>query len=224
MPAYPVNFIYHPYLRVPVFDILAAGFVIGLTHAVPPGPITFEVIKRGVSEGWTSALKTDVGAVAADAVFFTLIVIGLSQILSSHAGRIAMWLGGCALLTFLGLRGIYRILKKSSSPGTEKERSASPLAAGFLICITSPFAIVWWTGVFAGAMSVQLGSDLLSLLVLFGGIALACLGWYAVLGLIGSASKKVFRPSWMAALSAICSLMMLAFAVILFYRGYTTLL
>lgn len=207
-----------------MFDILAAGFVIGLTHALPPGPITFEVIKRGVSEGLVAALKTDVGAVAADAVFFVLIVAGLSQVLSSQAGRIAMWLIGCSLLAFLGLRGVYTLLQNRSPADPEKKRSASPLVAGFLICITSPFAIVWWAGVFAGAMAVQLGSDILSILVLFAGIALACLGWYALLGLIGSASKKIFRPSWMTALSLACSVMMLAFAVILFYRGYATLL
>lgn len=217
------NFIYLHLERVPVFDILAAGFLIGLTHAIPPGPITFEVIKRGLSEGFGSALKVDVGAVAADAVFFMLIAIGLSQILSHPTGRIAMWACSCGLLAFLGLRGIYKVMSKRSASNVEKERSASPLMAGFLICITSPFAIVWWTGVFAGAMAVQLGSDTISLIALFAGIALACLGWYALLGLLGSASKKVFPKSGMTALSMLCSLMMLAFAVILFYRGYTTL-
>ncbi len=205
-----------------MFDILAAGFVIGLTHAIPPGPITFEVIKRGVSEGLLSALRVDIGAVAADAVFFILIAIGLSQLLESRTGRIIMWLSGCALLVFLGLRGIYKSLRKNGTANTDKEQGASPLAAGFLICITSPFAIVWWTGVFAGTMSVQLGSDVSSLLAMFGGIALACLGWYALVGMISSASKKVFRPSWMSILSLLCSLMMLAFAAILFWRGYTT--
>jgi threonine/homoserine/homoserine lactone efflux protein len=207
-----------------VFDILAAGFAIGLTHAIPPGPITFEVIKRGVSEGLLSALKVDLGAVAADAIFFVLIVIGLSQVLGSRAGRIVMWLCGCALLVFLGLRGIYKLLRKNGVDHAEKERSSSPAAAGFLICISSPFAIVWWTGVFAGTMAVRLGNDMSSVLALFAGIAIACLGWYALIGMISAAGKKVFRPSWMSGLSLICSLMMLGFAAILFWRGYTTLI
>ncbi|BAI61403.1 putative lysine exporter protein [Methanocella paludicola SANAE] len=205
-----------------MFDILAAGFVIGLTHAMPPGPITFEVIKRGVSEGLLSALKVDLGAVAADALFFALIVIGLSQVLGSRTGRIAMWLCGCALLVFLGVRGIYKLFRKNGVKGDDKEQGSSPMAAGFLICITSPFAIVWWTGVFAGTMAVHLGSDAGSLLAMFAGIAIACLGWYALIGMISAAGKKVFRPSWMSVLSLLCSLMMLAFAAILFWRGYTT--
>ena len=205
-----------------MFNVLAAGFIIGLTHAMPPGPITFEVLKRGVSEGLASALKVDAGAVAADAVFFTLIVVGLSQVLSHPAGRLAMWLCGCALLTLLGLRGIYRVIVKKSAINVEKPHSGSPLASGFLICITSPFAIVWWMGVFAGTMVFY--SDVVSLVGLFGGIAAACLLWYAGLGLLGSLGKKMFKPSWLTLLSLICSIMMLAFAALLFYRGYIAFL
>jgi threonine/homoserine/homoserine lactone efflux protein len=205
-----------------VLDILAAGFLIGLTHAMPPGPITFEVLKRGVSEGFLSAFKVDVGAVAADAVFFSLLAIGLSQAISNPIGKIAMWLCGCALLAFLGLRGIYRIATNKAATFTDKPRSNSPLAAGFLICITSPFAIAWWMGVFAGTMAFF--SDAWSLAGLFGGIALACLLWYALLGVLSSAGKKMFRQSWLTLLSLACSVMMLAFAVILLYRGYAAFL
>jgi threonine/homoserine/homoserine lactone efflux protein len=211
-----------------VFDVIAAGFIIGLTHAMPPGPITFEILKRGVSEGFSSAFKVDVGAVAADAVFFFLIVIGLSQVLSHPAGKLAMWLGGCALLAFLGLRGIYRIAAihriAANKPASDADgpRGDSPLISGFLICITSPFAVVWWMGVFAS--TIAFFSDAWSLAGLFGGIALACLSWYAGLGFLGSSGKKVFKRSWLSLLSLACSVMMLAFAVILFYRGYQAFL
>ncbi len=205
-----------------MFDVLAAGFIIGLTHAMPPGPITFEVLKRGVSEGFSSAFMVDVGAVAADAVFFALIVIGLSQVLSHPVGRLAMWLCGCALLTFLGLRGIYRVAVKKAAVNVDRPRGDSPLMSGFLICITSPFAVVWWMGVFAGTMVFY--GDAISLLGLFGGIAAACLLWYAGLGFLGSAGKKMFRQSWLTLLSLVCSIMMLAFAAILLYRGYMAFL
>ncbi|WP_174591358.1 LysE family translocator [Methanocella conradii] len=207
-----------------MLDILAAGFLIGLTHAMPPGPITLEVLKRGVSEGLASAIKVDVGAVAADAIFFILIAIGLSQILASSLGRLAMWLCGCALLAFLGLRGIHKLFSKKPAASDHKELSPSPLAAGFLICITSPFAIVWWAGVFAGAMAVQMGDNPVSLAGMFGGIGLACLLWYALIGFLGSATKRLFNKAWTSALSLLCSLMMLGFAAILFYRGLPMLL
>ena|GEM_PF-2616186 len=207
-----------------MFDILAAGFLIGLTHAMPPGPITFEVLKKGISKGFLAAFQVDVGSVIADAIFFVLIVGGLSQLLSHPAGKLTLWLGGCLLLTFLGLRGIFVLMSKKQEHASERERDMPPLISGFLICITSPFAIVWWAGIFAGAMAVRLGTDILSLLGMFSGIALACLSWYGVIALIGSAGRRLFNPSWMKALSLACSIMMLVFAVFIFYLGYTTLL
>jgi arginine exporter protein ArgO len=73
-------------------------------------------------------------------------------------------------------------------------------------------------------MAVQLGSDVFSLAGMFAGIALACLAWYAALGALGAVSKKKFKKSWLSILSLACSLMMLGFAVILFYRGYAMFL
>jgi threonine/homoserine/homoserine lactone efflux protein len=211
-----------------VYEILAAGFLIGLTHAIPPGPITFEVLRRGVTSGFQSALQVNVGAVAADAVFFILISFGLLQVISDPAVRIAIWIGGCALLCFLGLRGLYNTIKKKASFTIENkavDRETKPLMTGFLICITSPFAIMWWAGVFAGAVGASLlNSQWATYLLMFGGIALACLLWYGAIGFVSAGGKKFFNEKWLRAMSLACSLMMLAFAAILFYRGYMTLL
>lgn len=211
-----------------MFELLAAGFVIGLTHAIPPGPITFEVVRRGVTGGLWQALQVDIGAVAADAVFFILISFGLLQVINDSSVKIAIWIGGCALLCFLGFRGIYNTIKKKASFNIENKaanRETKPLMTGFLICITSPFAIMWWAGVFASAVGASLlNSQWAGYLLMFGGIALACLLWYGAIGFVSAGGKKFFNEKWLRAMSLACSLMMLAFAAILFYRGYMTLL
>src|SRR5690554_683852 len=98
-----------------MLDVLLTGLLIGATHAVPPGPITFEVLKRGITEGFLSAIKVDAGAVLADIIFFILIMLGLLQILNNPAWRIVVWISGCILLLFLGIRGIIRALKSGST-------------------------------------------------------------------------------------------------------------
>ncbi len=203
-----------------MLDIILAGFLIGLTHAMPPGPITMEVLKRGVSEGFASALKVDAGSVTADAIFFVLVAIGLNQLLAGRTGHLAMWLCGCVLLSFLGIRGIFRVLKKTGSDS--RKWSGSPFLSGFLICITSPFALIWWTGVFSGMMII--GYTPSSLIGLFVGISLSCLVWYAFIGFLGSTTKGLLSKAWISALSLLCSLMMLGFAAILFYRGLSMFL
>lgn len=211
-----------------MIEILVAGFVIGLTHAIPPGPITFEVLRRGITKGFLSALRIDIGAVAADAVFFVIIAFGLAQVINNPAIKILIWIGGCALLCFLGLRGIYSIVSKKTTytveKGTEKGEM-DPLPAGFFICMTSPFAIMWWAGVFAGAMGASiLNSQWTELLLMFCGIAFACFFWYAAIGVISASGRRLLNERHIRAMSIGCSLIMLTFAVILFYRGFTTLL
>jgi L-lysine exporter family protein LysE/ArgO len=211
-----------------MLEILVAGFVIGLTHAIPPGPITFEVLRRGITSGFRPALQINIGAIAADVVFFVVIAFGLAQVVNNGTIKLVICIGGCALLCFLGLRGMYAGLIDQASYNIEKDtvkNEPDPLQAGFLICITSPFAIMWWAGVFAGAMGASLlNSQWTGLSLMFVGIALACFLWYAAIGVISASGRRLFNERHTRAMSIACSIIMLAFAVILFCRGYTTLL
>ena len=133
------------------------------------------------------------------------------------------------MLLALGVRGLYKALrkKKAAIPGNKTgdngKKDLPPFLTGFMICITSPFAIMWWAGIFAGSTAlIQPGYDTMT--VVFAGIALAVLAWYALVGLSGAVGRKMVSGRAVDALSVLCSVMMLAFSVILFYRGYTTLL
>jgi threonine/homoserine/homoserine lactone efflux protein len=211
-----------------MLEVLIAAFIVGLTHAVPPGPITFEVLRRGAAEGLVSALKVDAGAVVADAVFFILIVVGLTQVINNSWGRLVLWLGGSGLLMFLGIRGVYKAMavrkKMADAVATEsKRKDTPPFMTGFLICITSPFAIIWWTSIFAGSMTL-FNTDTITMALVFAGIAIACLAWYALVGLSGKLSRTLFSPGIAQVLSLICSAMMIIFSLLLLYRGYISFL
>ncbi len=211
-----------------MLELLMAGFLIGLTHAMPPGPVTIEVLRRGAVEGLTSALKVDVGSVAADAVFFLLIMVGLMQVINGNEGRLLIWAFGCIMLLALGIRGLYKAVRNKKAVASVKvdsngKKDLPPLLTGFMICITSPFAIMWWAGIFAGSTAlIQPGYD--SMTVVFAGIALAVLAWYGLVGISGAVGRKLVSGRSVEALSLICSAMMIVFSVLLFYRGYTTLL
>ena len=212
-----------------MLELLAAGFLLGLTHAMPPGPITIEVLRRGAVEGFVSALKVDAGSVVADAVFFLLVMVGLMQVVNSHDGRLLIWAFGCILLLALGIRGLYRVLWKKSaiSTGTigarQNRKYLSPFLTGFFICITSPFAIIWWASVFAGSTAL-FSPDYATMSVVFAGIAMAVLAWYAIIGLSGAAGSRLMSVRTIDALSIICSAMLIAFSAVMFYKGYITLL
>jgi threonine/homoserine/homoserine lactone efflux protein len=228
-PSVPDAYKYSPEFYTFMLELLMAGFLIGLTHAMPPGPITIEVLRRGAVDGLVSAMKVNAGSVVADVVFFLLIMIGLMQVINGNEGRLAIWAFGCIMLLALGVRGLYKALRKNKAAiaedkaGGNGRKELSPFLTGFMICITSPFAIMWWAGIFAGSTAlIRPGYDTMTLI--FAGIALAVLVWYALVGLSGAVGRKLVSGRAIDALSILCSVMMLIFSVVLFYRGYTTLL
>ena len=213
-----------------MLELLIAGFLIGLTHAMPPGPITIEVLRRGAAEGLIPALKVDAGSVVADTIFFLLVLVGLMQVINGREGRLLVWAIGCVLLLVLGIAGLYRA--RATRPGKPGSRAGAgdarkkawpPFLTGFFICITSPFAIVWWASVFAGSTAL-FNPDYTTMITIFVGIAIAVLVWYATIGISGVVGGKLVSDRAINALSTMCSLMMIGFAVLMFYRGYTTLL
>lgn len=64
-------------------------------------------------------------------------------------------------------------------------------------------------------MAISMGYSPISLAWMFGGIGLACLLRYALIGFVGSATKRLFSKALTSALSILCSLMILGFAAIL---------
>jgi threonine/homoserine/homoserine lactone efflux protein len=155
-------------------------------------------------------------------------MIGLMQIINGNEGRILIWAFGCVMLFGLGLRGFYKAFRKKGATtltngGKNDKKDLSPFLTGFMICITSPFAIMWWAGIFAGSTAlIQPGYDTMTML--FSGIALAVFGWYLLIGLSGAVGRKLISGRSVEILSVLCSAMMILFAAILFYRGYTTLI
>ena len=205
-----------------MLELLAAGFLLGLTHAMPPGPITVEVLRRGAASCFGAAFAVDVGAVLADAAFFALVAAGLLQVVRYRQGQLIVLFLGCGLLLFLGARGIYSVMRSRAVEGPRPARELPPLATGFLICITSPFAIVWWVSVFTSSVPL-LGASMGAMVTMFAGIALACLAWYALVGASGAAGKRLLTPGLLRALTLACSGLMLAFAAIMLYRGLALL-
>jgi threonine/homoserine/homoserine lactone efflux protein len=55
---------------------LLAGVVFGLALAAPPGPMNAIIAEESVRNGWTAGFRAGLGAMAADAMFFVLALIG----------------------------------------------------------------------------------------------------------------------------------------------------
>ena len=90
-------------------ETLGLGFIIGLTGAVPPGPMLVAVINGALRYGWRAGPLAVVGHAAVELVIFVIIALGLTGAAAAHAlARPIGMVGGCVLIGFgaLTLRGL----------------------------------------------------------------------------------------------------------------------
>jgi threonine/homoserine/homoserine lactone efflux protein len=160
---------------------LVKGIVLGLSIAAPVGPIGVLCIRRTLSEGRSSGLATGLGAATADALYGTVVALGLtfiSSLLVDH-GAWLRWFGG-GLLCYLGVTTFMArpTFQSSVAVGQGVLRSYS---TALLLTLTNPMTVFSFAAILAGsgAADAASGSWAPALLVL--GTFLGSASWWLVL-------------------------------------------
>ncbi len=199
---------------------LAQNILLGLTLAAPIGPVNVEIIRRGLRSGFRQALATGAGAMTADATYLTLIFFGLAALFTSAMLQIALGLGGSLILIYLGAAGMREYFKKDTPDGKPSNRRLSnPFAAGFVLAISSPMTIVWWTGVFGAFLGSQ--PRPLAGLTAFAScltILLGCFLWVLLLATALHWGKKIVNDRITRRISLIAGLFLVGFGVYFLWR------
>ena len=123
----------------------AAGILLGLSIAAPPGPMNALIASNTVTRSRLAGHLTGLGAMTADAIFLAVTVGVGSAIQPTRGFRILLYLLGAGVLFFLAAR-TYPLLRKGlevrKMPGSEDPARA--YLSGLLLGLTNPFQILWW--------------------------------------------------------------------------------
>lgn len=191
-------------------DILSA-FILGLSLAVPVGPICLAIVKKGISNGFFPALFVGIGAILADVCFMIIIYFGLTQIIFMTPVQISLYLFGSTLLIYLGIESINKrktALSRSSSLSTSV---FSSFWTGLSIALFNPINLMFWFGIFGSTLaeltSEQSSSFLIYAIFLFLGI----LVWNISLSFLASFFGQFLSRSLLPILNVIAGLCLLAF-------------
>src|SRR4051794_22897770 len=80
-------------------ELLLSHFLLGISFAVPMGPVNFEIVRRGIGQGFLCAWFVSLGALTADFVYLIAIDQGISVYMSIHWIHISLtWLGALFFL------------------------------------------------------------------------------------------------------------------------------
>lgn len=130
-----------------VLDVLAgaaAGLVIGLSLAAPPGPVNALIASRAVTRSWRSGFLVGCGAMTADAGFLALSALAHSAVLGARGVFPYIALLGAVVMAYFAW-GAARAWDRVPEPAPPDARAhAASYATGLTVNATSPYPILWW--------------------------------------------------------------------------------
>ncbi len=130
--------------------LLARGFVLGFSIAMPVGPIGVLCMQRTLAQGRVAGLVSGLGAATADAVYGSVAGFGLT-VVSGMLVRQQTWLGlvGGVFLCYLGLKTLLTQPAEQNSLES-KGGLLGAYVSTFLLTLTNPLTILFFTLAFAG--------------------------------------------------------------------------
>jgi threonine/homoserine/homoserine lactone efflux protein len=198
---------------------LLQNILLGLTLAAPLGPVNLEIIKRGLSSGFRQAFLTGAGAMSADATYLTLIFFGLTAFLNISFMKIALGIAGSIILIYLGALSVKEFLHHSEIKTSQRLFSNSYIT-GYVLAISSPMTIVWWTGVF-GALLASQTNTVTNIAAFFSclSILLGCFLWVFSLAVVLHFGKKFINEKTTGFISLIAGVFLIGFGFYFMYQA-----
>ncbi len=199
------------------FYYLIKGMIIGLSIAVPVGPIGILCIRRTLSQGRIIGILSGLGAATADAFYGSIAGFGLtilSNLLMGHQTGLRLIGGG--LLCIIGVR---TFLSKPAEQGASVEGNTrwGAYLSTLILTLTNPMTILFFAAVFAG-LGVGSGSDdhYLSAGILVLGVFIGSGSWWLILCGFTGLLRGLFNYKRMQWLNRISGLIIIGFGLVAF--------
>lgn len=136
---------------------LISSTLLGIALAAPVGPISLEMIKRGVRFGFFASLAIGLGGMTADALFMLLIYFGLTHFLTIEIVHILLFFFGSLFLLKLSIESINNTMKPIDTLNQNETPSNRILlnsyVIGFTIALINPINILFWFGIYGSVLS-----------------------------------------------------------------------
>jgi threonine/homoserine/homoserine lactone efflux protein len=178
-----------------VMMLLLKGFVIGLSIAMPVGPIGLLCIQNSLARGMIYGLLSGLGAACADTLYGALGGFGVSAVgmfLAKY--RLILEILGSLFLCYLGAFTFSEKIVENAEI-TFRAGYSRAFFSTFLLTLTNPMTILSFAGIYAGLGMNLAEEDLWTPLITTLGIFVGSAFWWLIL----SAGSSCFKEKMNAA-------------------------
>lgn len=164
--------------------MLLVGFTIGLTGAIPPGPMLFATIESSMKRGWIAGPQVVSGHAVLEIIICILIITGMAYVVNNKLVMIITLIGGLSLCMFGWL-----IIKNRDNASLKNNTYslANPAIAGIITSASNPYFWIWWLSAGTGLIMEGLKTGIMTAWVFVIGHWSADWIWYSFVS--GSFSK-----------------------------------
>jgi threonine/homoserine/homoserine lactone efflux protein len=135
---------------------LAQVFIISLTGALQPGPVTATTITMGTRNRWAGTLMA-IGHGIIEFPLMVIIILGLDYYFKLTKVQIAIGLAGGIFLILMAIQSLLSL--KANTQNEQKTLSGRPVLAGIILTASNPYFLLWWAtvGLALATQSTQWG-------------------------------------------------------------------
>lgn len=193
------------------------GLIIGLSIAVPVGPIGILCIRRTLDQGRIIGFLSGLGAATADAWYGAIAGFGLTFLSNFLIGQ-QTWLRliGGGLLCIIGAR---TFVSKPAERGASAEGNSlwSAYLSTFFLTLTNPMTILFFAAVFAGLGVGSAGGHYVSAAILVLGVFTGSALWWLILSGFTGLLRGMFNFRRLQWLNRISGLIIIGFGLVAFW-------
>jgi len=174
------------------YGLFIQGIIIGLTLAVPVGPISLVCIQRTVAGGRLHGIISGLGVATSDSFYAAVAFLGLTSVSGLIIGHQSQFrlLAGIALI-LVGIQ-VFRSVPATVSEGDGQEPYLQDYLSLLAIAAANPFTIIFFITILPGFGVVAQGTTLIAAVPFVAGIFLGSSVWWIILcGSLGSVRSRL---------------------------------
>lgn len=194
--------------------------LLGVSLAAPIGPVSVEMIRRGLQKGFFGAFVVRLGGSVGNSLCLIAAYFGLGLLLQSHKGIIPFFsLAGAFVLMYMGVKSLLDKRKHQFTVEQDaKLNILNGLATGFVLSIANPIGLLFWVTIFAATLDHSAGHSTAGLLENFA-IILGVLIWGAFLSGLLEVGKRLFNQKFINIITILAGLMLIGFGLKYAYKA-----
>lgn len=196
--------------------IIFEKIMLGVALAAPVGPVSIEMMKRGLGHGFWSAFSIRAGGALGNTMCLIGTYLGLSQIMGHPQVMDALGMAGALLLLYMGFSTYQKSVVINLSTAASQHNG---LLWGFYLSIINPVSLAFWPGVFAASIknneAINFSGFLLDLFVIVG-----VLLWGAGLSLVFACGKRILNNNVVNILTKSAAVLMIFYGLKYAYCVY----